>query len=1133
MVRTSVLRQAIGGICCLLIGYCLAAAQDSSAPGTPKSSELPPASPSATPSVAPADNIEQVQPALYYLKDRRGQLVAVPGFALEDFEEAYRIKHGLDDTAPQPRYSIQRMTATGVVQGDVEAGQVQYAELTILVEVLARRDKWIRVPLRLEGTMLQQPAEYQGAGEHFLHFEGGGQGYVCWLRGNTGDRHKLTLKMLVPLTTTGNETRLSLVSPPSGWSELKLSVPVTEATARVSEGARLGPPATGNGTTAFSVLWRGGSVELAWREPGQRVAPAAPVLEAVGAVMAKIDRRSVETEATLSVRSHGAEFDRFHVRLPDGARWVPGSASGYTVAEVASDDPAATRRLLEVRLLQKSSGPIKVSLNTTRSHNPAKPDEQIDLAGFEVVEAARQWGHIGIATAGDWQVLFGSNRGVQRVDQLPDPLQREDVVAGFEYFAQPCSLPVRLAARQTRVRVEPEYLLTVDADQVVLEAKLGYTVRGAKAYEMDVVLPGWELDDVYQRLNEEWIAIGDVKVSGSGRYSIPLLQPATGQVELRLRARWPIAEGSDTLILPLPAPQADSPSRSAILVLPADNVELTPNEETTVGLTRQQVTVAMELPQRQQAPLSYRGEADEAVFSAGFAVHRQRISAEVTSRVTVEETGYTVEQDLVYTIAYESADRLIVEVPRELASASLAAGGTANQVEFECDGEKLVPTDLPHDTDAGDSGPVQRMQIELPQPRIGLCELRVRYRRPLERPSGGKRLKFSAALVMPSEGELAGNRLHVTSAAEIEVNGPWVAAQSGAVAPGRPRHLQWTSQRQTSAAELSVTWASHDALGCTVVQRAWVRTWLTPSDREDWAVFSFASSRKQLELMIPAGNAASQTNVWLDGRRVAGKPAADGKLIVPLNGDGARHRYVLDLQVHYPQRRPPRGSISIELPRPADDVWIRQLRWQLILPKDEHLISTPDGFTGEFVWGWDGFGFGRKPLMDEADLEAWAGTTVGERPATNGGNCYLFSNFGRSGDVGRCRLQTSGRAWIVLIASGAALVAGLLLIYVPASRHPATLLVAAVVLMCVGMLYPEPTLLIAQAALLGLALTLLAGLLERSLARPRQGIAPNGLSGSVVESGSTRIPYAMPVADDVGSTQQGPALPPPSHDADQ
>jgi hypothetical protein len=64
------------------------------------------------------------------------------------------------------------------------------------------------------------------------------------------------------------------------------------------------------------------------------------------------------------------------------------------------------------------------------------------------------------------------------------------------------------------------------------------------------------------------------------------------------------------------------------------------------------------------------------------------------------------------------------------------------------------------------------------------------------------------------------------------------------------------------------------------------------------------------------------------------------------------------------------------------------------------------------------------------------------------------------------------------------------------------LLVAGIALLAAGLIMPEPTLLLAQAASLGLALTLLAGLLERGVRRRRR-TAPKEASSALVELGST------------------------------
>ena len=138
-------------------------------------------------------------------------------------------------------------------------------------------------------------------------------------------------------------------------------------------------------------------------------------------------------------------------------------------------------------------------------------------------------------------------------------------------------------------------------------------------------------------------------------------------------------------------------------------------------------------------------------------------------------------------------------------------------------------------------------------------------------------------------------------------------------------------------------------------------------------------------------------------------------------------------------------------------------------------------------------------------------------------NVYLFSAFG---NVQQAEVRTAGRTWIVLWASGAALVAGLLLIYVPVSRHPATLLTMGMALLAAGLIAPEPTLLLAQAACLGLVLTLLAGMLERGVTRRRRMLARNEPSSSRVELGSTHTGFRPAIPDNPPSTAAIQPVPP-------
>jgi len=585
-----------------------------------------------------------------------------------------------------------------------------------------------------------------------------------------------------------------------------------------------------------------------------------------------------------------------------------------------------------------------------------------------------------------------------------------------------------------------------------------------------------------------------------------------------------LPEDAGPLAIPLPQAQFNSPG-AALVVVPDDEVELIPDYKRMIGLVRQQIDPRMKLPVRQQAPLFYRGEATKAVFAAEVRVHSQKISVGVSSHVDFKTQGGEVEQKLDYTIQYKPADHLTIRMPQRLAK--------ANRLQFLL-GTKVLPppVEVPGSvSNENDGSKTVLRQIILPKGQIGPCQLSVRYALPSYELRADQRAMITVPLIMPAEGELLSNDLQVTVAAGIDVAsspGPWTASATGA-SPFPQRTLLLSTEERTDQVALQLELKDGANEGTTVVERAWVQTWLTDSARQDRAVFSFTSNRKSLRVTFPEGATVGQMDLWLDGKRLTVATDDDGRLIVPLAGDGSHHRHVLELRPHFPLPRPAPGRMSIEVPELAEDVWIRRLYWQLVLPQNEHVIRTPKGCTSECNWEWTGYFWGRKPLLGSSELETWAGAAATDRSNPVGTNRYLFSTLG---NVRRCELRTADRYWIVLIASGGASVAGLLLIYVPVSRHPGSLFGASVVLICVGAWFPEPTLLLAQAASLGLALTLIAGLLERGVARRRRRSMIPETSSSILEKGSTQTQFQPPRAANQISTQTArPVLPPSDSNA--
>jgi hypothetical protein len=81
-------------------------------------------------------------------------------------------------------------------------------------------------------------------------------------------------------------------------------------------------------------------------------------------------------------------------------------------------------------------------------------------------------------------------------------------------------------------------------------------------------------------------------------------------------------------------------------------------------------------------------------------------------------------------------------------------------------------------------------------------------------------------------------------------------------------------------------------------------------------------------------------------------------------------------------------------------------------------------------------------------------------------------------------------------------------------------------ILAVAAIAPEPTLLLAQAATLGLALTLAATLLDRGLARRRRLALRRGPAAAAIEAGSSRGSHQRSRAADLSPTASLAPAPP-------
>jgi hypothetical protein len=246
----------------------------------------------------------------------------------------------------------------------------------------------------------------------------------------------------------------------------------------------------------------------------------------------------------------------------------------------------------------------------------------------------------------------------------------------------------------------------------------------------------------------------------------------------------------------------------------------------------------------------------------------------------------------------------------------------------------------------------------------------------------------------------------------------------------------------------------------------------------------------------------------VDGAEVAPVPG-ERELAVPLPTQTGGE---LTLEVSLPYtRRPPVGEMALQMPELRDATPARRWFWQLLVPRDEHLLVSDTRLTSANQWQFRAGAWRLEGSQTQRMLEEWtAGSQQLEPPP--GLNQYLFSSFDRAD---RFQVRTCSRWSLVYLGSALVLLVGSALIYVPRLWHPVALLVLGVLVVSGAMLFPTAAILLAQSSILGAVLIVVGRVLAAILRQIR--LRRTSISG-LGRTAETRSGVLLP-------RREGPAAP--------
>jgi hypothetical protein len=1024
------------------------------------------------------------EPPVYYVRDKDGRLVPLLGFSYEEFAEFLKQKGSGQAATARPDYDLQQLVLSGEVRDD-------FAEITAHYQVRLSTDQWTKVPLLSGGPVLRGTEEYRGDGKHLVQFDAPSQAYVILLQGPRDSKHEVTLKFSAPLKRIGTQTHLEASFPAAATSSFELRVPRPAIALAGHTGAAVADLKSDNAKeTQVRLLGLGGPLDLAWDTNEHGTPKTSTTLEANGRILAQIDGRSIQFDCSFTVRGLGKEFDEFHIKLPAGVELAADKRTeGCTLVPNDSNS-----RLITVRLPKKTVGPVDIRFVAERAYDVTKANSMLELANFEVVESAphRQFGQIAVAIDGDWQVSWGAKNRVRQIEDVSEDLQREDVIACFEYFGQPAALPVSIAPKRTRISVDPEYIYSVDSHQLRLEARLKYAIRGAKTSSLEIALPEWEIDEVRPGETVDVDAI----VGLAGQITqIPLRQPVSGDVALTVLAHRKLPANSSRIEVVLPAPTADSIGPAIIAFLPANNVRLRPRETELLGLVRTAIAPRIQLPQHEQPAIFYRAEQASGTFIADLERLPQSISASVESLLKLGRTEVSVEQVYKFNVEHESLQSITLDVPKQIAA--------AGNIQISIDGVPLTAFP-PEDLDSE----IVALDVPLPSRRIGHFDVHLSYDVQTSAPIGDAGSLLTVPLVMPASVALQSNDLTVAgdAAGRIQPHDElWTivddvpdASVGDAVSGVRLSASQSTS-------DIAILFGQQSGRATsTLIERAWLQTWLSRNVLQQRAAIAFTTSSDEIEFALPETVRPQKLELMLDNHAITSSAPNRKSIVLKLSQQDRNKPHLLEIRYIIEANADSIGQIRSEFPRIVGAIGTSRTYWQLVLPRDYHLLNWASELTPEFVWRRSGVVWARESSYQQPQLEDWIGVARTD-PLPEATNAYLFSF---NGNLSQLTASSIPRWLIVLLAGSTVLAGGLLLIYVPIARQPGIYLAAAVGVAGFAAWQPDVAIVFGQAAVLGLALLLVANVLRHiAHRRHRAGaLVPNPSSSSLDRSANRSKP---------------------------
>lgn len=474
------------------------------------------------------------------------------------------------------------------------------ARVTVELKVnVIKENGWAVLPVAFGSAAIGTIGPDDGS----VLLKGTGDGTYELLIKGAGQK-SVTLELLTTVSTSPESRSFTIQCPPTGISELVVSIPEPDQTIKISplqvllpseevaaEGRTVARASLG-ATNQFTVLWN----------PRAGSKPVMDLLSSVtNETSVRIEPGLLQSRTVLNYEILRGELRDVTVLVPKDSRIIDVVSAAGRIRSWNVEAIGETHQIVKAELLVPATEKFQLEIQTERAIEGdtlqligKSPDGK--LQGVHADAVVREAGRLSIATDASLTTAIKTQTGVRQVDAGATTSKSEQATVAntWEFSGASGVLVVQLKPVEPRLLVTHQMQYVFRDDELRLKAVLKYDVERAGVFQLTLKVPeSLTIDSVAADGMSEFNVD-----KGSGRVTLSLTQKRMGAIEVTVQGHQAFdgSAGNVELELPTLTPEGIERETGAVTAYAPEFLDVISVDEKLVGLFPARDATVEQLP---------------------------------------------------------------------------------------------------------------------------------------------------------------------------------------------------------------------------------------------------------------------------------------------------------------------------------------------------------------------------------------------------------------------------------------------------------------------------------------------------------------------------------------------------------